>query len=55
MVSEKKLPVRKIVSMSSEMAKAIDDYRFDKRIKSEAEAVRLLIEAGLKAEVVNNG
>jgi hypothetical protein len=29
---------------------AIEDYRFEKRIKTESEALRKLIEAGLKAE-----
>lgn len=41
---------RKIVSMTDELAKAIEDYRFDKRISSEAEAVRLLLVSGLRAE-----
>jgi hypothetical protein len=42
--------VRKMVSVSAETAKAIDDYRFGNRIRSEAEAIRRLIEAGLAAE-----
>ncbi len=43
------MSVRKLVSMAPSMAQAIDDYRFGQRIKSEAEAIRALIRAGLKA------
>lgn len=39
--------VRKLVSMPRELAKAIDDYRFARRIPTEAAAIRELIERGL--------
>jgi hypothetical protein len=42
--------VRKLYSMPRALAKRIDDFRFRQRIKTEAEAVRLLIERGLEAE-----
>jgi len=38
-----------MVSLPQALAKAIDDYRFGRRLKTESEAVRQLIEAGLKA------
>ena len=41
---------RKMVSLTAELAQAIEDYRFDKRVKTEAEAIRRLIMAGLRAE-----
>jgi hypothetical protein len=40
---------RKMVTMPADLAQAVDDYRFKNRIKTEAEALRQLIEAGLKA------
>jgi hypothetical protein len=43
-------PVKKLIAITPEVAKAIEDYRFDKRLKTEAEAMRRLIEAGLRAE-----
>lgn len=36
--------------LEQELIDRIDDYRFDNRINSRAEAIRRLIEAGLKAE-----
>ena len=50
MPPEKRMDTRKIVSLPAELAKAIDDFRFEMRIRSEAEAVRRLIEAGLEAQ-----
>jgi hypothetical protein len=41
-------PVRRMVSLSAETAKAIEDYRFKHRITTESEAIRHLIEAGLE-------
>lgn len=38
-----------MVSLTAELAQAIEDYRFNKRVKTEAEAIRRLIEAGLRA------
>jgi len=39
---------RKIVSLPPDLAKAFEDYRFENRFKSEAEALRRLIELGLE-------
>jgi hypothetical protein len=44
-------PIKKLISLTEEQAKAISDYRFDARIPSENEAIRDLIEKGLS--VVN--
>ena len=44
------LTERVIVPISKTMLKDITDYRFEQRIESKSEAVRKLIEAGLKAE-----
>ncbi len=41
--------VRKLVSLPKPMVAAIQDYRFERRISSESEAIRRLIESGLKA------
>jgi hypothetical protein len=41
---------RKMVSLPAQLAQAIEDYRFNHRVKTEAEAIRRLIEAGLTAE-----
>jgi hypothetical protein len=41
------METRKIVSLPAELAQAIEDYRFTNRLKTEAEAIRQLIEAGL--------
>lgn len=43
------MEVRKIFSMSSDMAERISDYRHENRIGTEAEAIRMLIDLGLKA------
>jgi hypothetical protein len=40
---------RIITPMSRELICAIDDFRFDKRLASRSEAIRRLIELGLKA------
>ncbi len=40
---------RKLVSLPRELLRAIEDFRFENRIKTEAEAIRRLIELGLKA------
>jgi metal-responsive CopG/Arc/MetJ family transcriptional regulator len=42
------MDTRKIVSLPAQLAKAIEDFRFDERISTEAEAIRRLLEAGLK-------
>jgi hypothetical protein len=40
--------VRKLVSLPHAMFEAIDDFRFQNRIKSESETIRRLIERGIK-------
>jgi hypothetical protein len=45
----KSMETRKIVSLPAELARAIEDYRFKNRLKTEAQAIRQLIEAGLGA------
>ena len=45
--------VKKLLAMTPEMARSIDAYRFEQRIKSESEAIRLLISRGLAAEIVH--
>lgn len=42
-------PIRKTVSLPTSVWKRIEDYQFDTRIKRDAEAIRRLIELGLKA------
>ena len=44
------MDVRKIVSMPEDLVEKIQSYRFSRRINSEAEAIRMLIEKGLEAE-----
>ena len=44
----KSMSGRKIVSLPPEMEAAIEDYRFENRFKTESEAIRRLIELGLK-------
>jgi hypothetical protein len=43
------MATRKIVSLPPELAEAVEDFRFSRRIGSEAEALRRLIELGLRA------
>jgi hypothetical protein len=45
-------PIKKLVALTPELAQAIDAYRFDNRIKTEAEAIRRLLELGLAAAAV---
>jgi Arc/MetJ-type ribon-helix-helix transcriptional regulator len=47
MPGETSYPVRKMVSISEEMAKAIEEYRWQNRISSEAEVIRQLLQRGL--------
>ena len=47
METTEQLSVRKLVSLTPALARAIDDYRFGQRIKSESEAIRALIRLGL--------
>ncbi|WP_158295629.1 hypothetical protein [Crenalkalicoccus roseus] len=41
--------VRKTVSLPTSVWRQIEDYQFENRIKRDAEAIRRLIELGLKA------
>jgi hypothetical protein len=41
-------PVRRMVSVSAETAKAIAEYRSKQRLPTESEAIHRLIEAGLQ-------
>ena len=41
-------PVKKLVPLTAEQAQRIRDFRFAQQIASENEAIRRLIEAGLK-------
>jgi metal-responsive CopG/Arc/MetJ family transcriptional regulator len=41
--------VRKLVSLPRELASSVEDYRFERRIRTESEAIRRLIELGLRA------
>ena len=42
--------VRKLVSLPHSMVREIEDYRFRERVKTEAEAIRRLLELGLKVK-----
>ena len=43
------MAARKIVSLPADLAKAVEDFRFENRITTESEAMRRLIELGLRA------
>jgi hypothetical protein len=49
MATTPSLTVRKLLSITPELAKAIADYRYQHRIPTESEATRRLIEIGLEA------
>ena len=40
-------PIKKLIAITPETAQAIEDYRFENRLKTEAEAIRRLIGTGL--------
>jgi hypothetical protein len=42
--------VRKLLHLAPEMVERIAEYRFSRRLGTEAEAIRALLEAGLRAE-----
>lgn len=42
-------PVKKLVNLTDEQAARISEFRFDRRLQSENEAIRRLIELGLEA------
>lgn len=49
MAPEQTYPVKKLVNLTEDQAQRISAFRFDNRIPSENEAIRQLIEIGLKA------
>lgn len=49
MSKETVFPVKKLVNLTENQAKRISDFRFEKRLASENEAIRVLIELGLDA------
>ena len=54
MSKETAFPVKKLIYLTDEQARMISEYRFDKRLNSENEAVRQLIDIGLDAAKRNN-
>ncbi|CAK7192294.1 hypothetical protein COMNV_00485 [Commensalibacter sp. Nvir] len=49
MMNKNEKPIRKTISLPSEMWQAIEDFQFENRIKKETEAVRKLIDIALKS------
>ncbi len=49
MSKETVFPVKKLVNLTEDQAKRISDFRFEKRLASENEAIRVLIGLGLDA------
>jgi hypothetical protein len=47
MARETAYPVKKLVNLTDDQAKRISDFRFDQRLQSENEAIRVLIEIAL--------
>lgn len=45
----KLITVKKGVALTDDLARQVEDFRFHHRYKSETDAMRVLIEAGLKA------
>ena len=41
--------IRKLVSLPPALLARIEDFRFENRVKTESEAIRILIERGLAA------
>jgi hypothetical protein len=50
MAPEPTYPVKKLVNLTEDQAERISTFRFENRIPSENEAIRRLIDAGLKTE-----
>ena len=48
-------PVKKLVNLTEDQAKRISDFRFEKRLASENEAIRVLIGLGLDASAEKGG
>jgi hypothetical protein len=49
MAKDTQFPIKKLLPLTEEQAAAISEYRFENRISSENEAIRQLIDLGLKA------
>ena len=49
MPKETLYPVKKLIYLTAETAARVRAYRFDQRIETDNEAIRRLIEAGLRA------
>lgn len=52
MAINKDTTTKKVVYLPNLLWKWVDDFRFEHRLKSEGEAIRRLIEAGLRLEIV---
>jgi hypothetical protein len=48
-------PVKKLVSLTDEQARQITNFRYDRRLPSDNEAIRRLIELGLEAAKAEKG
>lgn len=48
MAAETIFPVKKLVNLTAEQASEISEFRFARRLHSENEAIRTLIEMGLR-------
>lgn len=53
MARETSYPVKKLVYLTEELSQKIADFRFDRRIPSENEAVRQILDAGLSAPALS--
>jgi hypothetical protein len=42
-------PIKKLVPLTAELAERVRDFRYERRLSSENEAIRRLIEMGLNA------
>ncbi len=49
MAGETSFPVKKLVNLTEDQAARVSEFRFERRLPSENEAIRQLIELGLKA------
>ena len=48
MARPKSMEARKMVSLPAGLAEQVEDYRFENRLKTEADAIRRLIQLGLE-------
>jgi hypothetical protein len=49
MPRSKNMEARKMVSLPPSLAEQVEDYRFENRLKTEADAIRRLLQLGLEA------